>query len=484
MKKQNKFSNDGQSGEVSRPKIAIAGASGFIGQSLGRTLAVDHELCGLSRSARKPTNGYGEFRQVDLFSLRATESALEGADYGIYLVHSMLPAARLVQGQFEDLDILCAHNFAMAAKKAGLKQIVYIGGLIPQMDSLSMHLQSRLEVERVLGSTGVPVTTLRAGMVVGANGSSYQLLARLVKRLPIMALPAWTRTHMHPVAIDDLVLSVETVLGNTRWFNRVVDVGAPNSVSYQELMAKTAAAYGVKRRFIKVPIMTPGLSRLWVSLTTGAPKALVAPLIESLTHPMLARDDAQFRLPVRATTSVDEMLQKAVNEDRAKRDEPRAFVGQRSSDKRSLVCSVQRMTLPAGRDAAWAAAEYFRWLGKSLRGLIRVVHSNNSRAVTFFLHPTGQPLLGLELLEDRSSPQRQVLKVTRGLLAQGGNRSRMEFRQVLDGRTLIAGVHDFEPRLPWWLYRSTQGLFHKWIMLRFRAHLSKLAKKPGADNEV
>ena len=458
-------------------RVVVAGASGFIGQSLGRAIDTDYEAIGLSRSRRDPSNGYGEFRQVDLFSLRATESALQGAELGVYLVHSMLPAARLVQGTFEDLDVLCAHNFAMAARRAGLKQIVYVGGLIPQVPELSMHLESRLEVERVLASTGVPVTTLRAGMVVGADGSSYQLLARLVRRLPVMALPAWTQTHMHPISINDLTNAVKAVLGDENWFGRVVDVGAPQSVSYQELMAKTAQAYGVKRRFLRVPLMTPRLSRLWVSLTTGAPKALVAPLIESLKHPMLAREDPQYRLPDRAVTSVDDMLKQAVMEDRSKRDEPRAFVGQRSTGGRSLVCSVQRMRLPEGRDAKWAAAEYFRWLEKSFLGVIRVMPNEDEKGVTFCLRPGGKALLGLQLVEHRSSPERQVLAVTEGLLTQGGGKSRLEFRQVLDGRTLIAGVHEFEPRLPWWLYRSTQGVFHKWIMLRFRAHLARLGRE-------
>lgn len=478
MKHPGPVSRSDSNAEKSDPIVAVAGASGFIGQALGQLLSKRYRLRGLSRSERSPSNGYEEFRQVDLFSLQGTEAGLEGADLGIYLVHSMLPAARLVQGNFQDLDVLCAHNFALAAKRYNLKQIVYVGGLIPEVEHLSEHLESRLEVERVLASTGVPVTTLRAGMVVGANGSSYQLLARLVRRLPIMAVPSWTQTLMQPVAIGDLVQAIDTIIGAPEWLNRIIDVGAPSAVSYEELMAKTAQSYGLKRCFIRVPLMSPKLSRFWVSMTTGAPKALVAPLIESLAHPMLARTDPQFRLPQRASTSVDEMLEKAVETDRKTTREPRAFRSQRKSKRLSLVCSVQRMTLPEGRDAAWAAAEYFRWLPKAFKGLIRVVKSSTgSEEIAFSLQPSGQELLGLRLLEKRSSPQRQVLTVTHGLLARPGKRSRLEFRQVLDGRTLIAGVHDFEPRLPWWLYRCTQGVFHKWTMNRFGRHLACLASR-------
>jgi uncharacterized protein YbjT (DUF2867 family) len=478
MKHTDLLSTSESNTEETHSVVAIAGASGFVGQALGPLLSQRYRLRGLSRSDRSPSNGYEEFRQVDLFSLRATEAGLEGADLGIYLVHSMLPAARLVQGDFQDLDVLCAHNFALAAKRYNLKQIVYVGGLIPDVEHLSEHLESRLEVERVLASTGVPVTTIRAGMVVGANGSSYQLLARLVRRLPVMAVPSWTQTRMQPVAIGDLVQALDTILGAPEWLNRIVDIGAPTAVSYEELMAKTARSYGLNRRFIRVPLMSPKLSRLWVSMTTGAPKALVAPLIESLAHPMLARTDPQFRLPQRASTSVDEMLEKAVETDKKASREPRAFRSQRNSKQRSLVCSVQRMTLPEGRDAAWAAAEYFRWLPKAFKGLVRVgMSATGPKEITFCLQPTSQELLGLRLLEERSSPQRQVLTVTHGLLARPGKRSRLEFRQVLDGRTLIAGVHDFEPRLPWWLYRCTQGVFHKWTMNRFGRHLARLASR-------
>ena len=112
-----------------------------------------------------------------------------------------MPSARLVQGSFSDLDLLCADNFARAAKRHDVKQIIYLGGLLPTTDELSLHLQSRAEVERALAATGVPVTTLRAGLVVGANGSSFQMLLRLVKRLPMMLCPAWTKTRMQPVAI-------------------------------------------------------------------------------------------------------------------------------------------------------------------------------------------------------------------------------------------------------------------------------------------
>lgn len=455
----------------------MAGASGFIGQALGNSLQHDYDLVGLSRSERGAGGGYSEFRRVDLFALRDSEAALKGADFAIYLVHSMMPSARLVQGHFGDLDILCADNFARAAAIAGVKHIVYVGGLLPTTDRLSAHLHSRLEVEHALGDTGIPVTTLRAGMVVGPSGSSYQLLARLVRRLPAMACPGWTRTRMQPVALQDVVSSVKQVLKQEPHESRVFDIGSPDIVTYQELMVQTARSLGLKRFFLPVPLLSPRLSRLWVSLTTGAPKDLVAPLIQSLKHEMIAREDPKYRLEDRAQIGVEKMLLDAAEHQSSSSAVPRAFKKTKGTKNESKVCSVQRMYLPEGRDAQWAARAYFDWLPKAMKGFIKVSENSDGEEILFIFRPTGQTLLGLRRMSSRSTVDRQVLKVTGGLLARESARGRLEFRQVLDERTLIASIHDFIPRLPWWIYRPTQGLFHKWVMRRFGRYLKKEAKR-------
>jgi len=169
-----------------RPKVVIAGASGFVGQALAPELAESFHVIGLSRSVRTPGGGFDEYRSCDLFSLKEAEQALQGAEYAVYLVHNMMPSTRFTQGDFADLDVVCADNFARAAAAAGVKQIVFLGGLIPERAELSKHLQSRSEVEKVLAGHVVPVTTLRAGLILGGRGSSFQIMARLVERLPVM----------------------------------------------------------------------------------------------------------------------------------------------------------------------------------------------------------------------------------------------------------------------------------------------------------
>ena len=458
--------------ETPKKTVVVAGASGFVGQALGTQLGQTHELVGLSRSDRPANNGYSRFVKTDLFSLKDCENALEGADYAVYLVHSMMPSARLVQGSFSDLDLLCADNFARAAKHHGVKQIIYLGGLLPTTDQLSLHLQSRAEVERALAATGVPVTTLRAWLVAGANGSPFQMMLRLVKRLPMMICPAWTKTRMQPVAIDDVIASIEYVCGASEHFQKTYDLGCPEIVSYRQLLEETARTLDLRRYMLPVPLFSPNLSRLWVTLTTGAPKDLVGPLVNSLTHEMIARPD--HMLEGIKTTSLKKMLTNAVETDAKLKETPRAFKQAPRSNQVHTVRAVQRMTLPEGTDAEWATEAYLEWLPKGLKGLVRV-HSSDSGEIHFTLFRGGPTLLTLSLRNHRNEPSRNVLRVTGGILAQETERGRLEFRQVLDDRTLIAGIHDFVPKLPWWLYRVTQAQFHKYVMSRFRAHLNRIS---------
>ena len=450
-------------------RVAVAGASGFIGQALGPVLSRDFDLIALSRAERRPTPGYSICRQVDLFSLSAATKALEGADLAVYLVHSMMPSARLVQGDFGDLDLLCADNFGRAAGANGIRRILYVGGLVPEGAELSEHLRSRLEVESALQSGGVPVTTLRAGMVVGSRGSSYQLLARLVRRLPLMACPEWTRTRMQPVALGEVVASIAELIHQGGEQTLCYDLGCGETLSYMDMMEATATSMQLRRRFIPVPFLSPGLSRLWVSLTTGAPKELVAPLIKSLRHEMLVRPHAHYRPALEAQESVEEMLASARKDEGPSRDEPRAFVAPSIHPAaESKVYSVQRLQPPEGADATWIADRYSQWLSGFMRGLIQIDSDATTGEVHFVVRGTALKLICLQRLAERSSPDRQVFRVTGGLLARPSERGRLEFRQVLTGGEALAALQDFVPRLPWWLYRLTQGPFHAWVMERFR----------------
>jgi len=452
----------------SKPRLIIAGASGFIGKALAPLLAERFHVVGLSRSQRAAGDGYAEYRECDLFSMKDAERALEGGDYAVYLVHNMMPSARLTQGDFADLDVVCADNFARAAARAGIKQIVFLGGLCPKDGSLSKHLESRVEVERVLAGHGVPVTTLRAGLILGGDGSSFQIMARLVQRLPIMVCPRWTNTRTQAVALRDVVQLINYVVGREEHYSRVHDVGAPEVVTYRELMAMTARALGKRRWFIPSRVLSPGLSRLWISLVTGAPRALVAPLVQSLKHEMVAGPSSLANEAGLRRTSMQEAIEIAIAGDHG--TVPHAFRSPRSGDGQHLVRSVQRMELPDGWTAERAAMDYVRWLPHFLRWLLRV-RRRAGEGFSFVLLPLGITLMTLRHSASRSTVDRQLFYVTGGALAPAGSKARFEMRQVLGGRTLLTVVHDYEPRLPWLLYVSTQAHFHKWLMHRFAKHL-------------
>lgn len=225
-----------------RPVVAVAGASGFVGTALLPVLAADFDVIALRRSPAAELPGV-EWRQCDLFSMLQTERALEGADYAVYLVHSMLPA-RLTQARFEDMDFILADNFARSAARAGVKQILYLGGIIPDDTQLSRHLASRLEVERVLAARGVPVTSLRAGLIVGAQGSSFRIVARLVERSPLLLCPHWTRSMTQPVGLRDVVKLLRFCVGREEMYGRAFDLGGAEVMTYLDLMRRTAVRLG------------------------------------------------------------------------------------------------------------------------------------------------------------------------------------------------------------------------------------------------
>ena len=469
--------------EPARPVVVVAGAGGFIGAALAVTLGTSVHRRGLSRSARAPgSGGYDTWAACDLFSLRDAEDGLRGATTAIYLVHSMMPSVRLTQGAFEDMDLVCADNFARAAASAGVQRIVYLGGLVPDDDTtkLSRHLESRREVEATLAAHGVPVVTLRAGLVIGPGGSSWLILSRLVRRLPVMACPRWTRTMTQPIALADAVTLIAACATRADIAPGTYDIGGPDVVSYQQMMRRTALAMCKRRPMVSVPLLTVGLSRLWVSTITRAPKELVAPLIESLIHPMVARDRAlqeQLGIPGRG---LDQALAETLAVEQATRATPlrppkRTGPRQKHPRRPAIARSVQRLALPTGRDAAWVAEEYMRWLPTWLIARVLRVTVDAERRCRFYARLMKQPLLELTLAPDRSSPDRVLFYITGGRLARVGNgRGRLEFREVLDRSALIAAVHDFEPSLPWFLYASTQAIAHLIVMRAFGRHLRRM----------
>lgn len=452
-------------------KIAIAGSFGFIGQHVIREVldCTRHEIVALSRSPRESEGDRIQCVTADLYSLKESTEALKGCDAALYLVHSMAPSSRLSQGNFKDFDFILADNFARAAQTNGIKQIVYVGGMIPECEELSAHLGSRLEVENVLKSHGVPVTTLRCGLVIGTNGSSFSIIVRLAERLPVMILPQWMRTLSNPIYADDLAKIIVKCLDNPVENHRTFDAGMDQAVSYKDIVIETAKILDKSPQLIDVPYVSPHLSKLWVRLVSGAPKALVYPLIDSVRHEMLKSPTrhfpAQWNIEVR---SLSEAI-RATFEKPFYFNMPRMLTSIRDL---SEVRSVQRLPLPRNWNAEMVANAYTRWLPSFLKPFLRVSPIENGCEYRLRFLPI--VLLTLNRDSKISGLHRQLFRVGNGVLVALKNKGRFEFRESHDSAFIIVALHNYRPSLPWNIYRWSQAVIHRIVMHQFAKHLKRI----------
>lgn len=451
-------------------KIAIAGATGFIGRNLIHELleSTTHSVVLLSRNEGESQNPRVEVRACDLYSILEAENGLDGCDTAIYLVHSMAPrTSRLAQGNFRDFDFLLADNFARAALNKGVKHIIYVSGIVPLDGSLSRHLSSRYEVEQTLAYRKIPLTTLRCGLVIGAQGSSYQILDRLIDRLPVMILPSWMNTKTQVVYVKDLArIIVEFINDGPSSFGSY-DIGGPEVLTYKELMLAIQKLKNKRSRNIPLPNIPIRLSRYWVQLIAGVPKTLVYPLIESLRHEMLC--NAEHRLPKWIQTKftpLEEALRNIQTDERP--NLPVKFYRERVQIL-TEVQSVQRLCLPPDWNSRDVATAYLRWLPHFLRTWIYAKREINN--VFFYFYFWRKPLLVLSLSVERSFLERQMFFITAGSLVNITTRGRLEFVEGTDKTFVIAAIHRFRPRLPWYVYRFTQAIVHLWVMQRFQSYL-------------
>lgn len=445
-------------------RILIAGASGFIGRTLIERLLSDPdlEIIGLSRTERTSHNPRLIWKKCDLFSLKDISLAMEGCSQAYYLVHSMLPSASLSQGTFYDFDLIMADNFIRAGQTHKLEHIIFLGGMIPNEDELSWHLKSRLEVEETFRQSKIKTTVLRAGLIIGPHGSSFTILQKLIERLPVMICPAWTKTKSQPVALKDVIKVLEKCLKNKELQGQVYDIGGPEIITYQGLIYKAASKIRKARKLYTLNVIPLAISRWWVTLITGVPKDLVYPLVLSLKHEMLAQKDQAWPHPEDLQTPLDESLTLALA-DHLKTE----FKGHVPVERD--VRSIQRLVLPPGRDAQWVAQEYFNWLPTFFSTLIKVYIEGN-RCIFYLIHPEIQILI-LNKSEERSTSDRQLLYVVGGMLSAKQDRGRLEFREVLDHKYVMAALHEFRPSLPWYVYKWSQAIVHLIVMKAFGEHL-------------
>ncbi len=289
-------------------RVLVAGASGFVGRRLCPALEEDgHEVRAMTRHP-DGYSGAGQAVRGDVHDPGTLDAALEGCEAAYYLVHS------LDDPDFMTKDAQAARTFAEAAGRAGVRRIVYLGGLGDDADDLSAHLRSRREVERLLGTGGVQVLALRAGIIVGHGGISWEMTRQLVEHLPAMITPRWVRTRTQPIGVVDVVRYLVGVLEAEVEGSRSFDIGGTEVLEYVDMLRRVAAIEGRTMIVVPVPLLTPRLSSRWLSLVTDVDLQTGRSLIDSMSNEVVVRDDSIRALVPFTPMDYDDAVLQALGE--------------------------------------------------------------------------------------------------------------------------------------------------------------------------
>lgn len=270
-------------------KILITGTTGYIGKRLiPFLLEAGHELvCSVRDLSRAPKKFKKipqiSFIEIDFLSYDATVTLPPDIDVAYYLMHSMSSS-----DDFDKLELTCAANFKKYTANAGLKQVIYLSGIVNE-DELSKHLQSRKHVEEALAGGNYALTTFRAGIIVGSGSASFEIIRDLVEKLPIMVTPRWLNTKTQPIAIRDVLLYLSRAAGDERLFNNNYDIFGPDVLTYKEMLLGFAKVRGLKRTIITLPVMTPKMSSYWLYFVTSTSFKLAAALVDSMKVEVIGR---------------------------------------------------------------------------------------------------------------------------------------------------------------------------------------------------
>ncbi len=346
-------------------RVLLTGASGYVGGRLLRRLA--QRGVSVRCLARRPEflasrSSPAEVVRGDVLRPETLARAFEGMDAAFYLVHSMASARN-----FEEQDRAGAQNFGRAALAAGVRRIVYLGGLGSDEAHLSAHLRSRHEVGRILRDSGVPVTELRASIVIGSGSLSFEMIRALVERLPLMVTPRWVRVVAQPIAVDDVLEYLVGALFLDAAESRVYEIGGADRVSYAGLMAEYARQRGLRRVMIPVPVLSPRLSSLWLGLVTPLYARVGRSLVQSMRHETVVRDERALRDFAVRPAGVAEAIRSALaNEDQgfartrwsdalsSAGTDPGLFEGPGEARRGRRLVDVRHRDLDQGQAAAFA----------------------------------------------------------------------------------------------------------------------------------
>lgn len=450
------------------------GASGYVGTHLvPRLVAAGRMVRAAARSAKVlAARGWSgvELVEADALKPETLPAALRGIDVAYYLVHSMA-AGR----DFGRLDLEAARNFADAAAAAGVRRIVYLGGLIPD-DADSEHLVSRRETGEVLRRGRVPVTELRAGVIVGPGSAAYEVIRDLVNNLPVMVTPKWVQSRSSPIALANLLEYLVRIADLEEAAGAVYDAGGPDYLTYEDMMRRFGEAVGKRPRILRVPVLTPRLSSYWLGLVTTVPANIARALIGGLKHDIPARDEALRRLVPQRLLDFGESVDAALRAERENTVAARwtdgvmmfrgfrqdhAFYGKRAGGSAVTTASPEalwRIVCSIGGANRYFYMNFLWWIREAMDWLVGGAGFTRGRR-----HPTDLRLgdtidywtvIGIE-------PQRR-LTLDFGLKAPGSGVLEFELEPLPDGTTRLTETAYWHPRGIW-------GLAYWWVLVP--AHL-------------
>ena len=426
-------------------KILLTEGSGYIGSHLKDKLKVNHEIIAISRNAQNKKNEKNvTWKSADLFDLDAITEVMKGIDTAIYLGHSMKTSAKLTQANFEDMDALLADNVGRAAKKHGVKHIIFMSGIITNDSHLSLHLKSRLECEKILRYYGVPVSTLRAGLIIDSNGSSYPIFKRMIERLSAMILPNWAYNMIAPVSMDDVIDKLAMLVERSPKENEVFNITRPKVMNYQELFERIATTLDKRLFILHLPTILIRLSRCWIKEKMNGK--------ENVKKALKEKQDEQQIITTKQSKS-----------NQNKRDEVK--------DVRAMT----RFRIPESYSIQDVTREYAEFINNITLHLVN--GTINEHEFNIQLPLIRKCILKMKRDNHDSINEMIVYKIVGGDLAMvkdSGN-ARFEFRRILDTNEGIAALQEYESTLPWGVYKFTQAIAHKFVMGVFKQHMNHLA---------
>lgn len=460
-------------------RVLVTGATGYIGGRLvPRLRASGHEVRCFARASARLRGRFDETVTIvegDINDFEAVERALEGCDAAYYLIHSMSSTKA-----FADADREAARAFGEAARRAGVKRIIYLGGLGNAGDDLSKHLRSRQEVGDVLRESGVPTIEFRAAVIIGSGSISFEMMRYLTERLPVMIAPRWVMTRCQPIGIRDVLAYLVAALDLPAAANRVCEIGGADQLTYREMMLRYAAIRGLKRALVVVPFFTPKLSSYWVHIVTPIPAKLAQPLILGLHNEVVVRSDAARRdFPSIRPIGFDEAVRAALDRYRSvevqttwfdafgRRTLPRDFTGVaegmlvdvRMRHARASAEDLARVFSSLGGSRGWLVANGLwrvrGWLDRIVGG---VGLRRGRRSQSDLRVGDGVDFWRVEAFEPG-----HLLRLRAEMKVPG--RAWLQFEaEPEDGGSRLRQTAFFEPQGLWGnVYWYAVALFHEWV---------------------